>query len=44
MSIWYILQPFDILNGHLENFLVNWYISSRFGMLWQENSGNPAVA
>jgi hypothetical protein len=29
--------------GHLVNFMVNWYIFSRFGMLYnQEKSGNPA--
>jgi hypothetical protein len=35
VAIWAILRPLDI-------FLAIWYISSRFGMLYQEKSGNPA--
>jgi hypothetical protein len=38
---WYILRPFDILDGHLVYFVVIWYIFTRFGMLYQEKSGNP---
>jgi hypothetical protein len=33
MVIWYILGPFGKFNGHLVYF-------SRFGMLYQEKSGN----
>jgi hypothetical protein len=33
-TIWYILWPLGIFNGYLVNF-------SRFGMSYQENSGNP---
>jgi hypothetical protein len=33
--IWYILWPFGIFHGYLA------YVS-RFGMLYQEKSGNPA--
>jgi hypothetical protein len=38
MTIWYILRPFDIFGfyGHLVGF-------SRFGMLYQEKSGNPGL-
>jgi hypothetical protein len=34
--IWYFC-------GHLVYFMVIWYIFSRFGMLYQENSGNPGM-
>jgi hypothetical protein len=34
MAIWYILWPFGIFYGHLVFF-------SSFGMLHQEESGNP---
>jgi hypothetical protein len=37
--------PFGMFYGHLIYliyFLVIWCISSRFGMLHQEKSGNPA--
>jgi hypothetical protein len=37
-----ILRPFDLVFGHLEYFIVIWYIFSRFGMLYQEKSCNPA--
>jgi hypothetical protein len=39
MAFWYILRPFDIICGHMVYFMV---ISPRFGMLYQEKSGNPA--
>jgi hypothetical protein len=29
--------------GHLVYFMAIWYIFSRFGMLYQERSGNPAL-
>jgi hypothetical protein len=41
MTIWSILWPLEILNGHLVYFVVIWYISPRFGILYQEKSGNP---
>jgi hypothetical protein len=44
MVIWFILHPFDILYGHLVNSVVIWYIFPRFYTLYQEKSGNPAVA
>jgi hypothetical protein len=34
VAIWYILWPFGIFCGHLVCF-------SRFGMFYQEKSGNP---
>jgi hypothetical protein len=43
MAIWSVLQPFGIFCGHLEHFMVIWYIFPRFGMLHQEKSGNPGV-
>jgi hypothetical protein len=42
MAIWNIRQPFGISYGHLVQFLVIWYIFSRFGMLYQEKSGSTA--
>jgi hypothetical protein len=41
IDIWYILQPFGILYGHLAYFVVIWYIFPRFGLFYQEKSGNP---
>jgi hypothetical protein len=32
----------EIFHGHLVYFVVIWYISPRFGILYQEKSGNPA--
>jgi hypothetical protein len=45
----YILRPIgacillllEILNVHFVYFVVNWYIFPRFGLLYQEKSGNP---
>jgi hypothetical protein len=42
MAIWNILQLFGISYGHLVLFVVVWCIFFRFGMLYQEKSGNPA--
>jgi hypothetical protein len=42
MDIRPILQAFDMFYGHLVYFVVIWYIFPRFGMLYQEKSGNPA--
>jgi hypothetical protein len=42
MTIWSILRPLEIFYGHLVHFVVIWYISPRFGNLYQEKSGNPA--
>jgi hypothetical protein len=49
-AISYILCPFGIFCGHLVHFVVIWYILRsfwyifpRFGMLYQEKSGNPAL-
>jgi hypothetical protein len=39
--IWSFLRPLEIFYGHLVYFVVNWYISPRFGILHQEKSGNP---
>jgi hypothetical protein len=39
---WSISRPFDMyIYGHLVYFVVIWYIFHRFGMLYQEKSGNP---
>jgi hypothetical protein len=43
MVIWSILLPFRILYDHLVYFVVIWVHFSRFGMLYQEKSGNPAI-
>jgi hypothetical protein len=40
-AIWSISLPFGIFFGHLVYFMVIWYIVPRFGMLYQEKSGNP---
>jgi hypothetical protein len=42
MPIWSILLPLEIFYGQLVYFVVIWYISPCFGMLYQEKSGNPA--
>jgi hypothetical protein len=41
MIFWTILWPLAIFYGHLVYFVVIWYIFPRFGILYQENSGNP---
>jgi hypothetical protein len=42
MDVWSIFWNFsDIFNVHLVYFVVIWYIFPRFGMLYQEKSGNP---
>jgi hypothetical protein len=44
IAIWSILVWFGIFCRHLVNFIAviaAWYIFSRFGMLYQEKSGNP---
>jgi hypothetical protein len=41
MTIWSILRTLEIFYGHLVHFVVIWYISPRFGNLYQEKSGNP---
>jgi hypothetical protein len=41
MAIFYILRPIGNFRGHSVHFVVIWYIFSRFGMLYQEKSGNP---
>jgi hypothetical protein len=43
MTIWSILRPLETFYGHLLYFVVIWYISPRFGILYQEKSGNPAA-
>jgi hypothetical protein len=47
----YIMGPFGLFYGYvgiscgnLVYFMVIWYIFSRFGMLYQEKSGNPDLA
>jgi hypothetical protein len=37
------LQPLEIFYGHLVYFVVIWYIFPRFGILYQEKSGNPGL-
>jgi hypothetical protein len=41
MAISFIVLPFGIFCGNLVNFTVVWYIFSRFGVLFQDKSGNP---
>jgi hypothetical protein len=36
------LRPNDTFYGHLVHFVVIWYIFSSFGILYREQSGNPA--
>jgi hypothetical protein len=43
MAIWSILRPFDKFSSNLVYFMVIWNIFSRFGVLYQENSGNPVA-
>jgi hypothetical protein len=43
MTVWSILGPLEIFYGHLVHVVVIWYIFSRFGILGQEKSGNPAT-
>jgi hypothetical protein len=43
MAIWSMIRQFGIFCGQLVYFMVIWYIFSRFGMLYQEKSGNPDV-
>jgi hypothetical protein len=42
---WYIMWPFGLHYGHFYGYLVYfvaiWYIFPRFGVLYQEKSGNP---
>jgi hypothetical protein len=38
MTILSILRPLEIFHGHLI-----WYIFPRFGILYQEKSGNPEM-
>jgi hypothetical protein len=37
------MEEVGIFCGHLVNFMVIWDIFPRFGMLYQEKSGNPDV-
>jgi hypothetical protein len=37
------MEDVRIFYGHLINFTAIWYISPRFGMLYQEKSGNPGM-
>jgi hypothetical protein len=41
MAIWSILRPLEIVYGHLVYLVFIWYIFPRFGILYQEKSGNP---
>jgi hypothetical protein len=41
MDRWSILCPFVIFCGRFVKFVVIWYIFPRFGILFQEKSGNP---
>jgi hypothetical protein len=40
MAIWSVLRSLGIFCGHLVYFMAIWYLF-RFGMLYQEKSGNP---
>jgi hypothetical protein len=41
LATWSILRPLEILYCPLVYFVVIWYIYPRFGILYQEKSGNP---
>jgi hypothetical protein len=41
MAMWSILLLFRVFCGHSVYFVVIWVLFSRFGMLHQEQSGNP---
>jgi hypothetical protein len=41
VTIWSILRPLEIFYGHLVYFVDIRYIFPRFGILYQEESGNP---
>jgi hypothetical protein len=41
MVSWNILSPFGIFLGHLVYFVGIWYSFPRFGMFYEEKSGNP---
>jgi hypothetical protein len=41
MPIWSVLRPFSISCGHFGLFYGHLVHLSRFGMLYQEKSGNP---
>jgi hypothetical protein len=41
MTIRSILRPQEIYYCHLVYFVVVWYIFPRFGILYEEKSGNP---
>jgi hypothetical protein len=41
MANWNILQTFGIFYDHKEHFGYIWYIFSDFGIMYNENSGNP---
>jgi hypothetical protein len=40
VATWSNLRPLGIFCVHLVYFMVIWYIFPRFGMLYQEKSGN----
>jgi hypothetical protein len=42
MAICIKIQLLSLCNGTLVYFVTIWYILSRFGMMQQEKSGNPA--
>jgi hypothetical protein len=41
LDSWSILRSYVIFYGHFVKFVVIRYIFSRFGILYQEKSGNP---
>jgi hypothetical protein len=41
IDTWSILQSFILVYGQWVQFVVIWYIFPRFGILYQEKSGNP---
>jgi hypothetical protein len=44
MAIWNILWILGIFYDYLAHFVFIWYIFSGFGIMYQEKSGNPALA
>jgi hypothetical protein len=43
MSILSILRPNGIFYGHFVQFVVIWYMFSRFCMLYRDKFGNPGT-
>jgi hypothetical protein len=40
-DVWSISRPLVVFYGHSVPFMIIWYIFPRFGILFQDKSGNP---